>query len=129
VHPVRFVRMTVSGKGGTHMATHLSRHHRTTVEQIFRHPTSGNVEWRAVRSLLDAVGTVVEEHNGHLKVTVGPETEIFHEHGAKDVDTQSIVDLRRMLAQAGLAPDGSPGVTDQRTRNYGDDRWGKPTQD
>jgi hypothetical protein len=111
------------------MDTHLSNHHRTTLEQIFRHPTSGNVEWRAVRSLLETVGTVVQEHNGRVKVTLGPETEVFHEHGAKDVDTQSIVDLRRMLSQAGLAPDGSPAVGDQRTRDYGDDRWGKPTQD
>jgi len=111
------------------MATHLAHHHRTTVEAIFRHPASGNVEWRAVRSLLQAVGTVVEEHNGHLRVTIGPETEVFHEHGAKDVDTHSIVNLRRMLTQAGLAPDGSPAVVDERTRDYGDDRWGKPTQD
>jgi hypothetical protein len=82
-----------------------------------------------VRSLLETVGTVVQEHNGRVKVTLGPETEVFHEHGAKDVDTQSIVDLRRMLSQAGLAPDGSPAVGDQRTRDYGDDRWGKPRQD
>ena len=111
------------------MAEHLSSHHRTTIEKIFQHPTSGNVEWRQARSLLEAVGTVVEEHNGHLKVTLGPETEVFHEHGEKDVDQQSIVNLRRMLQQAGLAPDGSPAVDDERTRDYGDDRWGKPTQD
>lgn len=111
------------------MANHLSSHHRTTVEKVFQHPTSGNVEWRQVRSLLEAVGTVEEEHNGHLKVTLGPETEVFHEHGAKDVDQQSILNLRRMLEQAGYAPDGSPAVEDERTRDYGDDRWGKPTQD
>src|ERR1044072_1551803 len=111
------------------MSTHLSNHHRTTVEQIFSHPTSGNIEWRSVRSLLEAVGTVVEEHNGHLKVTLGPETEVFHEHGNKDVDKQSIANLRRMLAQAGLAPDGAPAVEDELTRDYGDERWGKPTQD
>jgi hypothetical protein len=34
-----------------------------------------------------------------------------------------------MLAQAGLAPDGSHATADQRTRDYGDSRWGKPTQD
>lgn len=111
------------------MTTHLSNHHRSTLEQLFAHPTSGNVEWRNVRSLLDAVGTVVEEHNGHLKVTIGPETEVLHEHGAKDVDEQSIVNLRRMLSQAGYGPDGESAVEDERTRNYGDDRWGKPVQD
>ena len=111
------------------MATHLNNHHRRTLERIFKHPTSGNVEWREARSLLDSVGTVVEEHNGHLKVTVGPETEVFHEYGEKDVSKQSLANLRRMLAQSGLAPDGSHGVDDERTRDYGDNRWGKPTQD
>lgn len=111
------------------MASHLNNHHRRTVEKIFQHATSSNVEWREARSLLEAVGTVVEEHNGHLKVTLGPETEVFHEYGEKNVDKQSIANLRRMLGQAGLAPDGSPGVMDERSRNYGDDRWGKPTQD
>lgn len=111
------------------MSEHLSHHHRSTVEQIFQHPTSGNVEWRNARSLLEAVGTVEEEHNGHLRVTLGPETEVFHVHGQKDVDKQSIANLQRMLRQAGLAPGGGEAVEDERDRNYGDERWGKPTED
>ena len=103
------------------MATHLTNHHRRTVEKVFQHPVSSSVEWREARSLLESVGTVVEEHNGHLKVTVGPETEVFHQHGETNVDKQSVADFRRMLAQAGLAPDGSSSVGDERTRNYGDD--------
>ncbi len=111
------------------MATHLNNHHRTTVEKIFQHPTSSNVEWHSARSLLEAVGTVVEEHNGHLKVTVGPETEVFHDYGEKNVDKRSIANMRRMLDQAGLSPGGSEAVEDERIRNYGDNRWGKPTED
>ena len=37
----------------------LSNRHRDTVEHIFAH--NRNVEWRHVRSLLEATGTVVEE--------------------------------------------------------------------
>jgi hypothetical protein len=51
----------------------LSHHHRETIDKIFGHPTSGNVEWRQVRSLLEAVGTVTEEHSGKIVVQVGPE--------------------------------------------------------
>jgi len=47
----------------------------------------------------------------------------------KDVDRQLIVDLRRMLAQAGLEPGGDGAVADARSRDYGDSRWGKPTED
>jgi hypothetical protein len=78
--------------------------HLNTIEQIFRHPSSGNVEWRRVRSLLDAVATVDERHDGKLEVTLGGETEVLQRPHGKDVDVQMLVDLRRMLTRAGLAP-------------------------
>ncbi len=102
----------------------LSNHHRETVRKILAHPASGNVEWRQVLSLLEAIGEVTEEHNGHVKVTVGPETETLHRPNDKDVGEQMIVDLRRLLVQAGY--DDPDAVEDNRDRNYGDDRWGKP---
>jgi hypothetical protein len=82
----------------------LSSHHRDTLEKIFSHPAGGNVEWRAVLSLLEAVGTVDDEHNGKVRVTLGDETEVLQPPRDKDVDAQMTVDLRRMLASAGLAP-------------------------
>ncbi|HEX3239377.1 MAG TPA: hypothetical protein VHR18_04495 [Solirubrobacterales bacterium] len=102
----------------------LSNHHRETVRKILAHPASGNVEWRQVLSLLEAIGEVTEEHNGHFKVTVGPETETLHRPHDKDVDEQMIVDLRRLLVQAGY--DDPDAVEDSRDRDYGDNRWGKP---
>jgi hypothetical protein len=102
----------------------LNNHHRETVEKILDHPASGNVEWRQVLSLLEAIGEAVEEHNGKFKVTVGPETEILHAPRGKDVDEQMIVDLRRMLVQAGYGD--SSAVEDSRDRNHGDSRWAKP---
>jgi hypothetical protein len=109
------------------MSEHLSSAHRNTVNQIFVTPTSGNVEWRHVLSLLEAVGTVEQEHDGKYKVSVGPETEVLHRPHDKDVSEQTIVDLRRLLTQAGLAPDGPPAVPDERDRDFGDSRWGKPS--
>jgi hypothetical protein len=82
----------------------LDAEHRDTVEQIFARPSSGNVEWRRVRSLLDEVATVTEEHNGKLRVSLGGETEVFERPRGKDVDVQMLVDLRRMLTHAGIAP-------------------------
>ena len=89
---------------------HLSSHHRDTLAKIFTHPTSGNIEWREVLSLLDYVGTTTEERNGKFRVTVGSETEVLEAPRGKDIDEQMIVDLRRMLRGAGLSPDG--GTTD-----------------
>jgi hypothetical protein len=87
------------------MSDDLNNHHRDTLKKILDHPTSGNVEWRQVLSLLEAVGTVEEEHNGKFKVTVGSETEMLRRPRGKDVETQMIVDLRRMLTGAGFSPD------------------------
>jgi hypothetical protein len=85
--------------------TDLSDDHRDTIERIFSHPSSGNIEWRQVRSLLEAVGTASEEDNGKLKVTLGGETEVLQPPHVKDIDQQMIVDLRRMLTRAGIASD------------------------
>jgi len=74
--------------------------HRATLEKILRHPAGGNIEWREVKSLLDAVGATTEEHNGKLKVTLGGETEVLEPPRGKDIDAQMIVDLRRMFTRA-----------------------------
>jgi len=86
------------------LAGDLTHRHRDTLERIFSHPSSGNVDWRQVLSLLEAVGTTTEEPNGKLRVTLGQETEVLQPPGAKDIDRQMVVDLRRMLTNAGLAP-------------------------
>ena len=102
----------------------LSNHHRTTIRKILDHPVSSNVEWRQVLSLLESIGEVVEEHNGSFRVTVGAETETFRRPHDKDVDKQMIVDLRRMLVQAGY--DEPEAVEDNRERDFGDNRRGEP---
>ncbi len=53
---------------------HLSNHHRNTLRQLFGHPVSHNIEWDAVLSLLEAVGSAVEQHGGKVSVTIGSET-------------------------------------------------------
>ena len=86
------------------MTEPVNADHRATLERIFRHPAGGNIEWRQVLSLLEAVGSVTEEHNGKVKVTVGSETEVLRPPREKDIDKQMIVDLRRMLSKAGVMP-------------------------
>ncbi len=90
-------------------AMELSNRHRDTIEHIFDRPSSGNVEWREVLSLLEAVGDVDEEPNGRYRVTFGGETEVFVQPHGKDVDVRVLVDLRRMLRNAGLEPPSNSG--------------------
>ena len=41
--------------GSAPTSANLNNHHRDTLEEIDGHPASGNVEWRKVLSLLEAV--------------------------------------------------------------------------
>ncbi len=80
---------------------HLNNHHRNTLRQIFQHPVSHNIEWHSVVSLLKAVGSVVEHHDGTIAATVGSQTEFFEPPAHKDIDTPTVVSLRRVLSSAG----------------------------
>ncbi len=82
----------------------LDGRHRDTLRRIFEHPTSHNIEWHEVMSLLEAVGTVNVHHDGKVAVEVGPEREFLEPPAGKDVDDQMVVDLRRMLRGAGYSP-------------------------
>ena len=86
------------------MSTDLTSRHRDTIDKIFRHPAGGNIKSHEVVSLLGQVGTLVEEHNGNFKTTLGTETEVLHGPQGKDIDAQMVTDLRRMLTGAKLAP-------------------------
>ena len=88
---------------------HLSNHHRNTLRQLFQHPVSHNIDWRAVVSLLEAVGSIVEQHAGKFEVTLGSETEFFDPPAGKDIDVQTVVDLRGMLSRAGYGADAEEG--------------------
>jgi len=68
------------------------------------HPTSHNIEWRAVMSLLEAVGEVTVRHDGRVAVKIGPELEFLRPPSGKDIDEQMVIDLRRMLSNAGYRP-------------------------
>jgi hypothetical protein len=83
----------------------LGSHHRDTVQRLFAHPASGNIEWREVKSLLESIGAASEAPDGALRVTLGGETEVLRRPHGKDIDVQMVVDLRRMLTRAGFSAD------------------------
>jgi hypothetical protein len=80
---------------------HIAGHHRDTLLQIFQHPTSHNVEWHDVISLLETVGSIEERHDDMFVFRIGEKREVLRRPKEKDMDTQQVVDLRRMLTSAG----------------------------
>lgn len=96
-------------KNGDHMsvnsADQLNNHHRDTLEQIFHHPASGNIEWKRVVSLFESLGSVVERHDGRFEFDLGQGKQTFDRPHGKDIDVQNIVDFRTMLKDAGFEPE------------------------
>ena len=90
---------------------HLNNHHTDTLTAIFAHPTSHNVRWHDAVSLLEAVGTVEENHSGKFKIHVGDQMEFFDRPKGHDCGEQQIVDVRKMLKEAGFEPT-KPGHED-----------------
>jgi hypothetical protein len=80
---------------------HLSGHHRDTLLQIFQQKTNHNVEWHDVVSLLEAVGSIEQQHDDMFLFRIGQETEVLRRPSDKDIDGQQLVDLRRILTSAG----------------------------
>ncbi len=85
--------------------SHLSHNHRATLEKIFQHPVSHNLEWNDVRSLLNAIAEVEEKKDGKITVALNGASETFERPKQKDVDAQEVIDLRRLLENAGYRPE------------------------
>ena len=80
---------------------HLSGHHRDTLLRIFQHDTNHNVEWHDVVSLLQALGSVEQQHDDMFVFRLGDQSEVLQRPNDKDIDGQQLVDLRRILTDAG----------------------------
>ena len=69
--------------------------------RIFQHPTSHNIEWHDVLSLLEATGTVEQQHDGKYRVRLGDNVEVIRKPKHDDIDVQQVVDLRHIFTAAG----------------------------
>ena len=83
---------------------HLSQHHRTTLLHIAAHPTTHNLEWKDVIGLLDETADVTEEHDGKFVVKLGAGRIVLTKPKHKDVDEQTVIDLRHLFTDAGYLP-------------------------
>ena len=83
------------------MKTQMSRVHQTTYNAVFQHPIARNLQWHDLRSMLNAITDVTEEHNGNLKFTRNGEVLTLHPPQHKDLsDVQELMQIRHFLERS-----------------------------
>ena len=85
----------------------LTHKHRETLQEIFRHPTSHNIDWVHVIHLLEHIGEVVEASAGKFRVELGESTVVLRKPRHKDIDIEMVVKLRHRLQDEGWAPESA----------------------
>lgn len=84
----------------------MNKRHRRTINAIFAQPISGNIKWRDVEALFNALEAVINEQEGsRAAVLLNDRVAVFHRpHPSPNMDKGAVKDLRRFLERAGVAP-------------------------
>ncbi len=91
----------------------MSHKHNDLLLAIFQEPTSANIHWREVESLLHHLGAEVEVLQGaRIRVLLNGVEGILHRpHHSSVCNKQEIRHLREYLAQARVTPSSYAGAT------------------
>jgi HicA toxin of bacterial toxin-antitoxin, len=84
----------------------MKRKHQRTLELVFAHPISGNVQWKDVEALFKELGAEVTEREGsRVAVILFNEVRVFHRpHPSPDTDKGAVASIRKWLEQHGVKP-------------------------
>ncbi len=84
----------------------MKRRHQRTLELVFAHPTSGNIQWKDIESLFTELGAEVSEREGsRVAVVLFGEVRVFHRpHPSPNTDKGAVASIRKWLEQHGAVP-------------------------
>ncbi len=85
----------------------MKRKHQKTLEAIFAHPVSSNIQWRDIESLLIELGAEISEREGsRVLVRLFGERRVFHRpHPSPNTDKGAVASLRDWLNDHGVKHD------------------------
>lgn len=79
---------------------------KATLEKLFSHPISMNIEWNEVKHMLETMGAEIDMTNqSHIKIKLGDESRSFKSFHKMLGDKHELKELQHMIEKAGLAPD------------------------
>ena len=84
----------------------MKRRHRRTLEAIFTHPISANIQWRDIEALFVELGADISAREGsRIAVVLFGEVRVFHRpHPGPNVDKGAVASMRNWLRQHGVVP-------------------------
>jgi hypothetical protein len=101
--------------------TTLSKASSRTIDAIYQHPLSHNLEWSDVVALFEKLGTVDQKHHNDITFGIAGEHHRVRKPHGKDLTADDVMAFRHMLTRAGWAlPEkselkhealGAPGAT------------------
>lgn len=84
----------------------MKRKHKTTLDLIFKRPTSANIRWKDIESLLQELGATIREREGsRIVVVLFEQVRVFHRpHPSPDTDKGAVESIRKWLESNGVKP-------------------------
>jgi hypothetical protein len=84
----------------------VKRKHQKTLERIYARPTSGNIQWKDIESLLVGLGADLSEGEGsRIGVRLFGEIRVFHRpHPSPDTDKGAVASIRKWLEDNEVTP-------------------------
>ena len=84
----------------------LSSRHAHTLELVNETPIRGDIPWRDIESLFEALGGSVTQGRGsRVRVAIGSRKAVFHEpHPEKVTDKGAVKSVRIFLDELGVRP-------------------------
>lgn len=83
----------------------MNHHHRTTLHALFAHPVSSNIDAKAVKSTLEALGAeITHGGHGHLLVKLNGHSHSFHDT-PHSLSKDAVASVRKFVEAAGVDPE------------------------
>ena len=82
----------------------MNHKHRATLQSLFAHPISANIDPKPVRSMLEALGAeVTHGGHGHIMVRLNGHAHGFHD-AQHSLSKDEVAAIRKFLQDAGVDP-------------------------
>ena len=77
----------------------MKRKHLKTLEQIYKRPTSANIQWNDIEALFKSLGAKVTERAGsRIAIVLFGEVRVFHRpHPSPNTDKGAVASIRKWL--------------------------------